>query len=140
MAGELKTDLISENTAAAGVTIDGALIKDGTINSKIPLATVLTGATDAIPIATSLVVINRTGAVNATTLAAPTTAQNGIRLTITNGTTQANTITAASTSISDGTTGGHGTVTFAAFIGASIELVAYNERWHVVSRQEATVT
>ena len=140
MAGELKTDLISENTAAAGVTIDGALIKDGTINSKIPLATVLAGATDEIPIATSLVVIARAGAVNATTLAAPTTAQNGTRLTITAGTAYAHTITAAGATIRDGTTGTHDTVTFGAHVGSTIELVAYNQLWHVVARQETTVT
>jgi hypothetical protein len=139
MAGELKTDLISENTSASGVTIDGVLLKDGTSNAKLPLATVLTGATDAIPIATSLVVIARVGAVNATTLAAPTTAQNGTRLTITTGTAYAHTITATNL-LKDGTTGNHSTVTFGAFLGASIELVAYNELWHVISRQEATVS
>jgi hypothetical protein len=71
MAGTLKVDTISENTSAAGVTIDGVLIKDSTSNARLPTAAVLTGATDPIVIATSLVVIARAGAVNATTLAAP---------------------------------------------------------------------
>ena len=140
MAGELKTDLISENTSATGVTIDGVLLKDGTSNAKLPLATVLTGATDAIPIATSLVVIARAGAVNATTLAAPTAAQNGTRLTITAGTAYAHTITATGL-LHDGVTGGaKTTATFAAFLGASIELVAYNEKWHVINKNLVTIS
>lgn len=140
MAGELKTDLISENTSAAGVTIDSVLLKDGTSNAKLPLATVLTGATDAIPIATSLVVIARAGAVNATTLAAPTAAQNGTRLTITAGTAYAHTITATSL-LHDGVTGGaKTTATFAAYLGASIELVAYNQLWHVINKNLVTIS
>ena len=32
MASEIKVDTISENTSAAGVTIDGVLIKDGQVD------------------------------------------------------------------------------------------------------------
>ena len=35
MASEIKVDTISEKTAANGVTIDGVLIKDGSINGLI---------------------------------------------------------------------------------------------------------
>jgi len=140
MAGNVKTDQVSENTSAAGVTIDGVLLKDGASNALIPLATVLVGATDAIPIATSLVVIARSGAVNATTLAAPTAAQNGTRLTITTGTAYAHTITATAL-LHDGITGGaKTTATFGAFLGASLELVAYNLLWHVVNKNVCTIT
>ena len=34
MASEIKVDTISENTSAAGVTIDGVLIKDGQVDGK----------------------------------------------------------------------------------------------------------
>jgi len=140
MAGNVKTDTISENTSAAGVTIDGVLLKDGSSNALIPLAIVLVGATDAIPIATSLVVIARAGAVDATTLAAPTAAQNGTRLTITTGTAYAHTITATAL-IHDGVTGGaKTTATFGAFVGASLELVAYNLLWHVINKNVCTIS
>jgi hypothetical protein len=140
MAGTLKVDTISENTSAAGVTIDGVLIKDSTSNARLPTAAVLTGATDPIVIATSLVVIARAGAVNATTLAAPTAAQQGTRLTITTGTAYAHTITATSL-IHDGVTGGaKTTATFAAYLGASLELVAYNLLWHVVNKNLCTIS
>lgn len=140
MAGTLKVDTIAENTSAAGVTVDSVLLKDGTSDAKLPLAVVLAGATDAIVVATSLVVIARAGAVNATTLAAPTVAQNGTRLTITVGTAYAHTITATSL-IHDGVTGGvKTTATFGAFLGASLELVAYNELWHVVNKNVCTIS
>lgn len=140
MAGTLKVDTIAENTSAAGVTVDSVLLKDGSSNAKLPLAVVLAGATDPIVIATSLVVIARAGAVNATTLAAPTAAQNGTRLTITTGTAYAHTITATSL-IHDGVTGGaKTTATFGAFLGASLELVAYNELWHVVNKNVCTIS
>lgn len=140
MAGIVKVDTVSENTSASGVTVDGVLLKDSTSNALIPLATVLVGATDAIVIATSLVVIARAGNVNATTLAAPTAAQQGTRLTITTGTAYAHTITATSL-IHDGVTGGaKTTATFAAYLGASLELVAYNLLWHVINKNLCTIS
>lgn len=140
MAGALKTDIIAENTSATGVTVEGVLCKDSAVTGQMALATVLAGATDAIVIANSLVVIARAGNVNATTLAAPTAAQNGLRMIITSGTAYAHTITATAL-LHDGITGGaKTTATFGAFLGATLELIAYNQLWHVVSKNVCTIS
>ena len=136
MAGELKTDLISENTAAAGVTIDGVLIKDTTISALLPV-TVYT-ADGAITISAGVHVISKTSAA-AMTLAAPTAAQNGMTLVITNGTDFAHVITATGL-LEDGTEGAHNIATHGAFIGASTTLVAYNLLWHVTATVTSTIS
>lgn len=74
------------------------------------------------------------------TLAAPTAAEAGSVIQVINGTAAAHTITATGL-IDDGVTGGSKTtVTFAAFIGSSITLLAYNLKWTVLSINAAPVT
>lgn len=71
------------------------------------------------------------------TLAAP--ASDGFRLCITSGTAAAHVVTATGL-IEDGVTGGaKDTMTFAAFPGASIDLLAYDGKWHVVAKNVVTV-
>jgi hypothetical protein len=73
------------------------------------------------------------------TLVAPTAAQEGTLLVVTNGTAAAHTITATGL-IEDGVTGGaKTTATFAAFVGATIVLLAVNLKWHTVSLKAVTV-
>lgn len=101
---------------------------------------VLAAASGAIAIATSTVLITKTGSLAALTLAAPTTAQNGITLKVISQTAFAHTITATSL-INDGATGApHTTATFAVFAGASIELQAYNGLWNVVALNAVTIS
>jgi hypothetical protein len=98
----------------------------------------LTGATDAIDYNKGeIFVINRTGAVNATTLAVPQSwYDDWRRLMIINGTTQANTITVAS-----GLGGSaHATITFAATIDCNVQLQAYGGYWYVIGGYGATVS
>lgn len=93
--------------------------------------TTLTGSTDAINVALGDVfVINRSGGVNATTLANPAAADEGRVIWIKNGATQANTITVA-----DGL-GGSGSsydvITFTNVVAANVTLRAYGEKWYLV--------
>lgn len=98
----------------------------------------LTGATDAIEFSKGDVfVVNRTGAVNATTLAAPTAWTDDWRqIWVANGTTQANTITVA------GGLGGSAlvTITFAATKDANVVLQAYNGAWYIIGGYNATAS
>ena len=103
-----------------------------------PVAT-LTGAADAIDITVGNVfVLNRTGAVNAATLAAPSATDEGRVIWISNGTTQANTITVAG-----GLGGSGGTddlLTFTNRTAANVTLRAFNLSWYLVGQYLTTVT
>lgn len=80
------------------------------------------------------------GSAAAMTLAAPTAAQAGTFITITSRTAFAHVVTATSL-VGDGVSGSpHTTMTFAAFIGASIMLVACNLIWNEVAAKGVTVT
>lgn len=75
----------------------------------------------------------------ALTLPAPSKLENGRRLKFVSGTAAAHVITATGL-LQDGVTGGgKNTATFAAFIGASIELVAKDGTWAVQSLKAVTV-
>jgi hypothetical protein len=102
------------------------------------VATVYT-ADGALSKNSGLKVLSKTSAI-AATLAAPTAAEEGQQLIITNGTAFAHVVTATSL-IHDGVTGGaKSTMTFGAFLGASIHLIAYNLLWHVVAKNVCTIT
>jgi hypothetical protein len=79
------------------------------------------------------------GSAGAYTLAAPTADEEGRRLTIINGSAFAHVLTATNL-IDDGVTGGaKDTATFGAFVGASIELIAYNGKWTVLAKNVVTI-
>jgi hypothetical protein len=91
----------------------------------------LTGATDAIDINTGdRFVINRTGGVNATTLADPTAFDDGRVIWIANGTTQANTITI--TNGLGGSGASYDILTFTNVVAANVTLRAYGGSWYLV--------
>lgn len=93
----------------------------------------------AIGVFSHTALLSRSGAIGAYTLAAPTAAQAGTRITVCGTTAYAHTVTAPSAIIHDGVTGGGKTViTLAAFVGASITLEAVGVTWHVVGRSVAT--
>lgn len=102
------------------------------------------GENGAIPVPTDLkdttVFLTKATALSSTTLAAPTQAQNGMKLTITSQTAAAHVIT-ATTLLGDAVTGSpHTTATFAAFIGASITLMASDGIWNVLNSTGVTIT
>ena len=98
----------------------------------------LTGATDAISFSKGDVfIINRSGAVNQTTLAVPVAWTDDWRqLWIVNGATQANTITVAS-----GLGGSaKATITFANTLDANVLLQAYGGYWYVIGGNDVTIS
>lgn len=79
------------------------------------------------------------GSAGAYTLAAPTAAQEGYRLLILNQSAYAHVVTATNL-LDDGVTGGaKDTATFGAFVGATLDLIAINLKWHVVSKNVCTI-
>lgn len=96
-------------------------------------------ATDgAIAVASGTAKLTK-GSAGAYTLAAPTADQEGTRLVITSGSAYAHVVTSTD-KIEDGVTGGaKDTMTFGAFVGATIELLAVNLKWHVVNKNVVTV-
>jgi hypothetical protein len=95
-------------------------------------------ADGAIAIQTGIAHLTKAG-VGAYTLAAPTAAQAGTRLTITNGTANAHVLTATNL-LEDGVTGGaKDTATFGAFVGATLVLIAVGLVWYVESKNVVTI-
>jgi hypothetical protein len=94
-------------------------------------------ADGAITIASGIVTLNKAG-VLATTLAAPTTADAGTRITIISLTDNAHTVTFPTNTLNDGTTGINELATFAAFAGASMTVVALGTSWYVESLNAVT--
>lgn len=85
----------------------------------------------AVPTRNTTFIINKATALSATTLAAPTTAQNGLKLTFISTTAAAHVIT-GTTLFDNGITGvPFTTVTFAAFAGAGFTATAVNGLWMV---------
>jgi len=129
-----------EGIALEAASADGDIINVLAVNAPNANTVTLASASGAITIAPGTVVITKTGSLAALTLAAPTAAQNGLILRVTSATAFAHTITATSL-IEDGVTGGSKTtVTFAAFAGATCELMAYEGKWHTVSLKATTVS
>lgn len=118
-----------------GILVNGA---------GVPLANSITtqiaySANGAISVAPQTAVITKTGSLAAMTLALPTTAQNGTRITITSATAFAHTITCPSAIINRGVTGDPVTViTLAAFPGGGVTLEAYSGKWQVVDNVLST--
>jgi len=93
----------------------------------------------AIGLYSHTALLSRSGAIGAYTLAAPTSAEAGVRITFTATTAYAHTITAPSAIIHDGVTGGGKTViTLAAFVGGSVTVEAVGVTWHIVARSVGT--
>jgi len=73
-------------------------------------------------------------------LAAPSALQAGTVINITSGTAVAHVVTATGL-VQDGVTGGaKTTLTFGAFVGASITLVASQQKWNVLGKNVVVIT
>lgn len=93
-----------------------------------------------VPVQNTTVFLTKASALSSTTLAAPLTSNNGVRLTITSQTAAAHVITATSL-LGDGVSGSpHTTATWAAYIGASLTLEASDGIWNVISAVGVTIT
>jgi hypothetical protein len=102
------------------------------------LATVGADGAIACPDRETVFVVTKGSALASSTLANPSKAQNGLRVIITSGSAFAHVVTLANGN--DGTTGNHTTLTFAAFKGAGVTLIAVNAEWNVVSNVAVTIT
>ncbi len=130
-----------ETTATASDWPGGPIASSAPIPTYAPLL-LSVGANGVIPVPTqnTTILLTKGSALASTTLGAPSTANDGIVLTITNTTAFAHVITATSL-ISDGVTGGaKSTLTFGAFVGSSITLMAANGLWQVISAVVCPVT
>ena len=98
-----------------------------------------TGSADAIDITRGDIhVLNRSGGVNAATLADPTAnTDDGRVIWIVNGTTQANTITI--TNGLGGSGGSHDIITFTNVAAANVTLRAYEGSWYLIGSYLAAV-
>jgi hypothetical protein len=93
-----------------------------------------------VPAKNTTYVITKASALSSTTLAAPSKAQDGLRVTITSATAAAHVLTATSL-IADAVSGSpHTTATYAAYIGASLVLEAANGLWQEISSIGVTIT
>lgn len=128
-----------EGYALEAATADGDVIEVQCVNSPVSNVVTAYDASGAISIAPGTVTLTKAG-VAAMTLAAPTVAQEGLIIRVVSQTANAHTITATGL-IDDGVTGGSKTTaTFAAFAGASIELMASNLKWAVISKNVVTIS
>lgn len=116
----------------------GSTDTGGTLSSKQTVTTI--AGDGAITIKSGIIVMTK-GSAAAITLAAPTLAQVGTRLTIYAGSAFAHVVTATAL-IDDGVTGGSKTTaTFAAFVGATLTLIAAQVgKWGVESKNVVTIT
>jgi len=127
--GGVRVPTISSTSTFSNKTHTAPIINKATLGT----ITVYTGATDAIDISLGDVfVLNRSGAVDAATLAPPAAGDNGRVIYILNGAAQANTIT-----ITEGI-GGSGAsydvLTFTNVVGGCATLIAYNAHWHMAGQ------
>lgn len=129
------------NVATSATFSDFPAVPVGGVNILPPyvddIVAVGENGTIACPNKNTTYLLTKASALASTTLAQPTTGQNGLRVTFTSQTAAAHVITAG---MEDGTTGGSTTATFTAFKGASMILVADNAIWNVVAVQNVTIT
>jgi co-chaperonin GroES (HSP10) len=128
--GPLTADTINEQTANAGVTIDGARIKDGAIQAGQQDDVVAITGDGAITIAPSSIFLSK-GSAAAITIAAPTaTTHDGIIIRIVAISAQAHVVTCATVGFN--AKGSSGTLTFGGAIGDSVVIEAYQGNWYTV--------
>lgn len=162
----IATNTIAETTAAAGVTIDGVLLKDGgavfadaatieidTVNEATASAGVtidgalikdgIFGTIQAITGDGAITIQNATvfaskGSAAALTLAAPTAGTHDGRIVrVVAISAQAHVITGGVDGFN--AKGSSGTATFGGAIGDSVTFVAYNGHWYTLSKVNVTI-
>lgn len=112
----------------------------GLSNNLAPAVLVIPGD-GAIPVSVDGIYLLTKGSAAAITLAVPGAANIGRKIVITGGSDFAHVVTAASTSVHDGTTGGHGTLTSPAFQGGTLTLRAVTAaKWNVEANNLWVIT
>lgn len=114
------------------------------VGAKTTANVTVASANGAIAISPGVIEITKAG-VAAMTLAAPTaggpgTGNDGQRITIVSTTANAHTVTFTGATLNAGVAAAKTTATFAAFIGAGIEVMAMNAVWIMISSQGVTLS
>jgi len=91
-----------------------------------------------VPNRNTTYLIMKASALASSTFADPSASQDGLEVTFCGGTDFAHVVT--TTSVNDGTTGLHTTLTSAAFAGSSLTLVAFKTKWVVKSNNLWVIT
>lgn len=125
-------DTIAEETSAAGVTIDGLLVKDGDLGAIQRIT-----GDGAITIAARGKVLLSKGSAAAITIAAPTAVtHDGWVINVIATSAQAHVITCATDGFN--AKGSSGTLTFGGAKGDSVTLVADTGHWYATGRVNVT--
>jgi hypothetical protein len=100
----------------------------------------INGSADALSYPNTYTVWN-SGGVDAMTLAAPVAGQDDFKsLRVISMTAEAHTITAPSGAIVDGASSAGHILTFAAYVGANVRLIAYAGKWVIVEANNVTLS
>ena len=130
MGGANLSQLPGRATGDAYQEAETIMTGDGTISNA---------ASAAFPISQGTYTLTK-GSAAAIILGAPNLLQSGTVINITAGSAFAHVVTATGL-VQDGVTGGgKGTLTFAAFVGSSISLVASQQKWNVLAKNLVTIT
>lgn len=137
----IETNTINETTAASGVTIDGALIKDTAVYGRTPYLAVAVDAAVTIPVYNQVIGMTKAG-VLALTIADPTTGtHDGVTITFVATTANANTVSNAAGSGFFSSGGGSKDIaTFGGAIGDGFTIIAISGKWYIDPRGSTNIT
>lgn len=137
----IATDTIAETTGAAGVTVDGLLIKDGVALSPTAVGAVAADGAITIPAYNKHFFITKAG-VAAMTIVDPTaTTHDGVTLTFVATTANAHTLSNAAGSGFFSSGGASKDVaTFGGAIGDGLTIIAYQGKWYIDPRGTTNIT
>lgn len=137
----IATDTIAETTSAAGVTIDGTLIKDTAVYGRTPVGAVSASGAITVVAYDKHFLITKSSAAAAMTIVDPTaTTHDGVTLTFIATTAQAHTLdnSAGSGFFSSGGAS-KDIATFGGAIGDYIRIVAYQGKWYIAGTLNITL-
>lgn len=137
----LSTDTVSERTSAAGVTVDGVLLKDTAAYGRTPVVAAAADGAVAITAYNQVVFITK-GTAAALTLADPTaTTHDGVTLVFVATTAAAHTVSNAAGSGFFSSGGASKDVaTLGGAIGDGFAVIAYAGKWYIDPRGVTNAT
>lgn len=137
LTGSIAADTVSEYTAAAGVTVDGVLLKDTAVYGRTPQQVLADDGAITVTAYNKTVILTK-GTASAITLAAPTAGtHDGVTITVISTTAAAHTVT--HTAGFGGGTTSRDVATFGGAINDGFEFEAYNGVWYVKYLRNVTL-